>query len=153
MLPGNPKYRRYVYKQGTNERIREDGICRRVWTMPNIFSNGDVVPCCYDYKAEQKVGNVFEKPFREIWNANEYRELRKMVYNEKENIPKCSACYINFKLSESGWFVESEDYSMGVVERIIERSMKKIENFIRMPPREKINALRRLPKIAREVIR
>jgi radical SAM protein with 4Fe4S-binding SPASM domain len=153
MLPGNPKYRRYVYKQGTNERIREDGICRRVWTMPNIFSNGDVVPCCYDYKAEQKVGNVFEKPFREIWNAIEYRELRKKVYNEKENIPKCCACDINFKLSESGWFVESEDYSMGVVERIIERSMKKMENFIRMSPREKINALRRLPIIAREVIR
>lgn len=153
MLPRNPKYRRYVYKPGTSQRIRENAICRRIWTMSNIFSNGDVVPCCYDYRAEQKVGNAFEKPFRKIWNAFEYRELRKKIYNEKENIPKCWACGINFKLSESGWIAESRDFSKGVVERIVERSRNKMETFIRMSPGEKMDALRRLPAIAREVIR
>ena len=65
LLPKNPKYRRYKYRAG--ERIRINPHCRRVWEMSNIFSNGDVVPCCYDYAGELKVGNINEEPFSKIW--------------------------------------------------------------------------------------
>ncbi len=105
-LPLNPAYRRYEYDPDTQERVRINAVCDRVWTMSNIFSNGDVVPCCYDYNSEQKVGNVFKKPFSQIWNSSAYRELRKKIYLEKDTIPKCKECGINFKLSRAGWFVE-----------------------------------------------
>lgn len=79
LLPVNPVYRRYEYMPGSLERVRSDSVCRRVWTMSNIFSNGDVVPCCYDYDSSMKAGNAFEKPFPEIWNSAGYREIRKRI--------------------------------------------------------------------------
>lgn len=111
VVPLNPAYRRYEYDPVTDERIRIKTNCERVWFMSNIFSNGDVVPCCYDYNSEQKVGNVFEKPFSQIWNSPAYLELRKRIYLEKDSIPKCKECGVNFKLSQAGWFLEVHEFN------------------------------------------
>ncbi len=104
LIPDNPEYRRYEYREG--KRIRRDTQCRRIWGMSNIFSNGDVVPCCYDYNSEMKIGNINNKPFTEIWDSPRYRGLRKILYYQKNSISKCNECTINFKLSKKGWFVE-----------------------------------------------
>jgi len=106
LVPENPKYRRFTYKKDTLERISVDQVCMRVWTMSNIFSNGDVVPCCYDYRGDLKVGNVFERSFTEIWNSQAYRELRKRIFTQKNSIPICRECYTNFQNSEYGMFAE-----------------------------------------------
>ncbi|MGE5197645.1 MAG: glycosyltransferase [Deltaproteobacteria bacterium] len=120
IIPLNPAYRRYEYDPDTHERIRIKAACERVWLMSNIFSNGDVVPCCYDYNAEQKVGNVFEKPFSQIWNSPAYKELRKKIYLEKDAILKCKECGINFKLSKVGWFVKEYEFNSGIKQRVKE---------------------------------
>ncbi|WP_455282359.1 hypothetical protein, partial [[Eubacterium] cellulosolvens] len=39
-----------------------------------------------------------------------YRNLRKKISHEKNSIPKCRECTISFKLSNSGWFVDSNDF-------------------------------------------
>jgi radical SAM protein with 4Fe4S-binding SPASM domain len=111
LIPDNPLYRRYQYKEGTYERVRQETVCHRVWFMSNIFSNGDVVPCCYDYNSEIKVGNIKDEPFTNIWNGPAYRELRKKIYHQKDAIEKCRECTINFKLSPGGWFPEIHDFS------------------------------------------
>ncbi len=113
LLPTDPQYRRYEYIPGTFERVRADAICRRVWTMSNILSNGDVVPCTYDYDSEMKVGNVFETPFTQIWNSSAYSELRKRIYHDMQAIPKCSRCGVNFMLTEYRWFVKASDLRFG----------------------------------------
>lgn len=112
LIPDNPLYRRYQYKEGTYERVRQETVCHRVWFMSNIFSNGDVVPCCYDYNSEMKAGNILEQPFTRIWNGPAYRELRKKIYHQKDSIDKCRECTINFKLSPGGWFPEIHDFSL-----------------------------------------
>jgi radical SAM protein with 4Fe4S-binding SPASM domain len=106
-VPDNAEFRRYEYIDGTYQRVRVDSMCSRVWTVSNIFSNGDIVPCCYDYNSEMKVGNIREQKFTELWNSHAYRELRKKIYFDKDSIIKCRECGVNFKLSSSGWFVES----------------------------------------------
>jgi len=111
LLPENSHYRRYEYVANTYERVRTDAICKRVWTMSNILSNGDVVPCCYDYDSEMKVGNILQTPFTQIWNDSAYRRLRKNIYHEMRTIAKCSHCGINYKLSERGWFMKAIDLS------------------------------------------
>ncbi|MFC1506246.1 glycosyltransferase [Thermoproteota archaeon] len=132
IIPSNPKYRRYRYKEGTNERIRINTQCTRIWHMSNIFSNGDVVPCAYDYDSELKIGNIHEKPFSEIWNSPIYRNLRKKIYYEKNSIPKCRECTINFELSNSGWFVESNDFKVHTEDiQVLREELQEQENQIK----------------------
>lgn len=118
IVPECPDYRRYVYKEGSYERVRADAVCTRIWQMSNIFSNGDVVPCCFDYAAELKIGNVFEEPLSRIWNGPAYRELRKKIFTQKDSIPKCRECDINFQLSKNGWFVESRHFWLPLSTRL-----------------------------------
>jgi len=68
------------------------------WTMPYIFPDGTVIPCCNTNEAnmrskqkEWSMGNVFETPFREIWNGPKYKALRKsLMLGDKENyLPMC----------------------------------------------------------------
>ena len=56
------------------------------WIMPFIFATGHVVSCCAtneanrrDFQKETSFGNVFEKPFREIWNSNAYKDFRRSI--------------------------------------------------------------------------
>lgn len=112
LVPENPALRRYEYVPGTWQRVRKDAPCRRVWTMSNILSNGDVVPCCRDYDAELRIGNIFDRPFSEIWMSEEYRELRARIYRGRKSIIKCWHCDESFKLSRVGWYPEIAEFDL-----------------------------------------
>jgi radical SAM protein with 4Fe4S-binding SPASM domain len=107
LVPKNPTYRRFLYDPATMQRVRSDHPCRRVWLMSNVFSNGDVAPCCYDYDASMKVGNILERPFTQIWTGSEYKALRKKIYHEKDSVGMCRECTNSFELAPSGWFPEA----------------------------------------------
>lgn len=111
LVPTDSRYRRYEYKPGTFERVREDTHCRKMWFMCSISANGDVVPCGYDYTCKLNVGNINEKPLSQIWNSEEARSMRKKLYYQKDMIPICRECSINFKLSAGGWFPEAIDFN------------------------------------------
>ncbi|MFQ6126430.1 MAG: radical SAM/SPASM domain-containing protein [Candidatus Heimdallarchaeota archaeon] len=72
------------------------------WTEPFILVTGHVQPCCVineanqrDFQKKNAVGNLFEKPFSEIWN-NEYKKLRQMIRQGK--VPEiCKYCRV-FKM-------------------------------------------------------
>jgi radical SAM protein with 4Fe4S-binding SPASM domain len=110
LVPLDPKYRRYVYTAGTYERKRMDAYCRKMWFMCNISANGEVIPCGYDYTSEMQVGNILQHPLSQIWNSPEVKNMRKRLYHEKESIPKCHECGINYELTEGGWFPEAINF-------------------------------------------
>ena len=118
LLPKNPRYHRFKYKHGTYERIRIDKPCPRPWMMANILSNGDVVPCTYDYDSSMKLGNIREKPLTNICNSSNYVEFRKRLYQDRQSFEKCRNCWINFKLSKSGWFPKSIDLNESALSRL-----------------------------------
>jgi len=71
-----------------------------VWYMPFIFVDGTVIPCCSQneqndrpWQRETSMGNIFEKPFREIWKGDRFTEL---IKNLKDNIscPACDRCIL-----------------------------------------------------------
>jgi radical SAM protein with 4Fe4S-binding SPASM domain len=109
LVPLNKKLRRFKYVGKSWERIPVKVPCHRVATMSNILSNGDVVPCCYDFDASMKVGNAFETPFSHIWVSPEYREIRHRIHEQRDELPRCSNCHINFQLSRTGWFAAATD--------------------------------------------
>ena len=141
IVPRNPAYRRYLYKPGTFQRIRVDEPCRRVWWISNIFSNGDVVPCCYDYSSELKLGNVFEHSFTEIWQGLKYRNFRKITFFEKDQIPKCRDCDVNYKLSKNGWFIETHDFNLGMPHSIMKQSRALAKRVL---PQKAIDFIRKI---------
>jgi len=77
------------------------------WITPFIFSSGHVIICCASNEANQRewqkkhsFGNIFEKPFKEIWNSKEYRNARRLI--RKGICPiQCSTCP-SFNLSSGG---------------------------------------------------
>jgi radical SAM protein with 4Fe4S-binding SPASM domain len=109
LVPEDKRYQRFAYEGKTGLRIRQELPCLRPTLMANIFSNGDVVPCCYDFDSSMKIGNVNERPFSEIWNSEAMRSMRGRILAERDALTKCAACGINFKLSTSGWFPEALD--------------------------------------------
>lgn len=146
LLPRNHRYRRYEYDKVTGERIRVDAMCRRVWQMSNIFSNGDLMPCCYDYRGRMKIGNIFDEPLSKLWNGPAYRELREKIFNRKDAIPECRDCTINFKPSWTGWFAEIRDYRKKPFN--IEKSLKDLARPCLAIPgvRKVVNLIRRMKK-------
>lgn len=137
-VPRDLRYRRYKYKKGTYDRIRKDTICTRIWQMSNIVSNGDVVPCCYDYDAELRLGNVYETPFSQIWNNHSYRELRKKIYHQKGSIPKCKECAINFELYDTG-FVETSYFNVKI--QLLKEAQK---YYLQFPIAQRVNMIRKI---------
>lgn len=88
-LPKTAKYGRY-------EKI-ENGYCLKnrvkhcpsVWT-PTITWDGEVLPCCIDGDANFSLGNLFDKPFTEIYWSKEYAKRRKLMWSKK--LPLCEQC-------------------------------------------------------------
>ncbi len=67
------------------------------WQMPYIFPDGTVISCCCHNEAnrrqwqrEHSMGNIFQKPMREIWRDKPYTQLRKQL--RLGNIPQASPC-------------------------------------------------------------
>ena len=110
MAPINPAYRRFHYKKGTWERIRLPFDCSYILQKCTIHSNGDVVPCCWHYDNDVSGGNVFtDGGLTTIWNSPSYRSLRKRILLEKDSLPICNTCSLNYKLSRTGWFLQTLD--------------------------------------------
>ena len=127
IIPDNPRYRRHSYRKGTYEPIQTGAPCATIWQMSNVLSNGDVVPCCWDYSSEMKVGNIHETPLSKIWNSPAYRELRKRIYCHKDSIPKCRNCTMSLELTAGGWFPEYHDFN---VEGRRTRFFRKLRTYV-----------------------
>ena len=70
------------------------------WMEPYIMMGGYVLPCCAVMMSnvrpqlrEKSFGNLYEKPMKEIWNSDRYRNFRKSVNNPNKPIsPFCASC-------------------------------------------------------------
>lgn len=70
------------------------------WTMPFIFVDGTVIPCCAGNEANNRtyqrktgMGNIFQTPFSKIWNSQKYKELRQAIH-EGRTPEACKYCTI-----------------------------------------------------------
>lgn len=76
--------------------------CMRPWTTAYVTSNGNCLPCCIspfatdDYES-LILGNLFERPFREIWNEPQYQTFRMNLLSDHPN-KACASCGVYWSL-------------------------------------------------------
>lgn len=100
LIPKNDKFSRYKKMQNGKYRIKSKlrNRCWRLWTNPVITASGDVLPCCFDKKAQFKMGNINALSFREIWKSKKYKEFRKQVFGNRKSIDICRNCTEGLKI-------------------------------------------------------
>lgn len=77
--------------------------CYRPWALTYVTANGTVLPCCIapfataDF-SQIVLGNVFEQPLVQIWNARPYMELRAAVLSPDPAPWPCQHCGVRWSL-------------------------------------------------------
>tara|TARA_B100000949_G_scaffold231835_1_gene244771 strand:+ start:211 stop:1224 length:1014 start_codon:yes stop_codon:yes gene_type:complete len=99
-LPDNPEYNAYdmeskTYKSSHKENKKD--FCRKPWTETFVNWNGDVFPCCCVHTEEKdRMGNIFEQDFEEIWNGENYVAARKEMLDQPNDLKTiCHTCKKN----------------------------------------------------------
>jgi radical SAM protein with 4Fe4S-binding SPASM domain len=99
LMPDNPGFSRYKKIQVNTADIphfeirnRMPNHCFRMWSSCVVTWDGEVVPCCFDKDATYKMGNLNEKPFKQIWKDKFYREFRKKIFYSRKSIDICNNC-------------------------------------------------------------
>jgi MoaA/NifB/PqqE/SkfB family radical SAM enzyme len=78
------------------------GACMRPWTTAYVTANGNCLPCCIapfatsDY-ASLILGNLFERPFAEIWRDHLYQKFRTNLLSPHPH-RACSSCGVYWSL-------------------------------------------------------
>jgi len=76
--------------------------CMRPWTTAYITANGNCLPCCIspfatdDYES-LILGNLFERPFSEIWNENSYQKFRTELLSDHPH-KACASCGVYWSI-------------------------------------------------------
>jgi len=90
----------------STENKKPLNVCS-LWTMPFIFVDGTVIPCCSlneqndrSWQRKTSLGNIFEKPFREIWYGKKYKNMLKGI-KEGKCPAECARCQIYDKGKKS----------------------------------------------------
>ena len=76
-----------------NEINDINSACSELWTRMFVWWDGKANPCDYDYKSYLSKWNVKDKGISEIWNSNEYNELRnKHLNDQRKMVEPCNRC-------------------------------------------------------------
>jgi len=75
--------------------------CPFLWKGAVIQGNGDVSPCCVP--GYPIMGNIKEKPFREIWNNGLYQEMRRRLSTDTP-FECCKHCFFTAPSGEESLF-------------------------------------------------
>ncbi|MDX1285934.1 MAG: SPASM domain-containing protein, partial [Draconibacterium sp.] len=66
--------------------------CWRMWQGAVVTWDGQVVPCCFDKDAKHVLGSLEDQSFEQVWNSDTYRNFRKAVLTERNQIDICKNC-------------------------------------------------------------
>ena len=72
--------------------ISDRGTCLGMKTMCGILSDGSVVPCCLDTKADINLGNIFKTPMKDIVESKRCEDMRKGFQNRHLTEELCKHC-------------------------------------------------------------
>ena len=86
-----PVYVDKITEEHQKKLIDSKVFCILPWIHIHGFPNGQAYPCCLA-ESDYPVGNFHTNSMKEVWNSDNYKQLR---YNMMNEIPskECSKCY------------------------------------------------------------
>lgn len=81
-----------IYKkdeQGLSPKI-EYKKCPNVKRVFTILADGRAVMCCFDLFGDHVYGDLSEQTFKEVWNSDKAKNMRKMAFERR--LPLCKVC-------------------------------------------------------------
>lgn len=81
-------------------------FCMLPWIHIHGAPDGRAYPCCIS-EMDSPVGNLREHTLKEVWNSDEYKQIRQNMLNNKET-SSCSKCY---ELEKNGIFSMRQSFS------------------------------------------
>ena len=85
----------YLEYEGEKEFYNEKTPCYMPWYSTFITWDGYVNPCDFSCDNEIVFGNVFEEPFKNIWNNEKYKKFRLEILKNRNKINLCKGCGVN----------------------------------------------------------
>jgi len=77
-------------RYGRSEKI-EKPVCVQPFKLLSITADGEVFPCCADWKRQLSLGNINDISLMEMWNGNKLLRLRLSLLKNNAVTP-CSVC-------------------------------------------------------------
>jgi len=102
-LPQNKQYVLSAYEKIAAGEVTEESFngqkiynCSWPWQSSVINWDGEVVTCCGSWDPTEDMGNVFEQPFKKIWNSEKYRmsrrSFKKKLSPQQAKDNPCATC-------------------------------------------------------------
>jgi len=82
--------------------------CRNLWNCPTVHWDGTVCSCFMDYNERRPLGSLRQDSFREIWNGESYRRLRREFRRRWRELPLCGECASGFEGGDVGRAANAE---------------------------------------------
>ncbi|MDC1508064.1 SPASM domain-containing protein [Saprospiraceae bacterium] len=94
LIPTIEKYSRYKKNTDGTYSVKNRLLnhCWKLWHACVITWDGLVVPCCFDKDAKHRLGDMKDKPFKEIWQGEDYDKFRKQLLKGRDQIDICKNC-------------------------------------------------------------
>ena len=94
LIPENDKYSRYKKTNSGTYVLKNKykNSCWRSWSSCVFTWDGAVVPCCFDKDAKHNMGDIKTDSFKSIWKHDIYRDFRKQILKNREQIAICKNC-------------------------------------------------------------
>jgi radical SAM protein with 4Fe4S-binding SPASM domain len=68
--------------------------CHHPWSGPFITGTGNVLPCCILVPDKFSIGNIFEKPYKEILNSDKAITFRRKLLKGEKIFTECKECIV-----------------------------------------------------------
>ena len=93
-MPTNDQYSRYKLNKDGEYELKNKlyNHCWRMWSSAVVTVNGEIVPCCFDKDALNKIGNLNTEKFKAIWNSQSYNKFRTLILKGRNDIEICKNC-------------------------------------------------------------
>lgn len=85
-------FHEFVWPNLDNEYYSEDGSCYALRDHIGILSDGNIVPCCLDTKADIKLGNIFDDNLEEILTSDKAIKMKEGFKHQKKVEELCKHC-------------------------------------------------------------